>query len=190
MEPGGLKLDRSMLEESLDSVLAPDSLEVATEDVMPNSEDVVAMKFTRAMQELEMVLDLVVLPDSEMVAAEDMVPDSEIVLCVCCGTSHAADDSEGCFQACRRARWCGRCGLLHEDYDLAAKILHDLDHFDCEIYIPDLDKLVMHGDTIYPPKHVMKKLDAELKMKEEAKMKEDAKISKVHVSFIQSNMHA
>jgi hypothetical protein len=161
-----------------DSEMVPDSM-VAAEDVMPDSEDVIAMKLARAMQDSEVV------PNSETVAAED----SDMVLCVRCCTSHGAADSKACYQARREARRCGRCGLLHEDYDLAAWILHDFEHFDCKIYIPDLDKLVMRGETIILPEHVMNKLDEEYNMKRQKKMKEDAKISEVH-SLIHSIKHA
>jgi hypothetical protein len=43
--------------------------------------------------------------------------------------------------------------------------MDDLDKFDCETYIPDVEKLQMDGDTILVPDHVLKKL-AELKKKE------------------------
>ena len=54
------------------------------------------------------------------------------------------------------------------------RILHDLDKFDCQIYIPDVDKLVMNGNNIMVPDHIMKTLDDQLKMKqddEQLKMK-------------------
>ena len=57
---------------------------------------------------------------------------------------------------------------------MAARILHDLDKFDCQIYIPDVDKLVMNGNNIMVPDHIMKTLDDQLKMKqddEQLKMK-------------------
>jgi len=42
--------------------------------------------------------------------------------------------------------------------------MDDLDKFDCETYIPDVEKLQMDGNTIFVPEHVLKKLD-ELKKK-------------------------
>jgi hypothetical protein len=176
-----MKLARAVQDSEMvpDSLVSSDSETVATEDVMPDSEDVIAMKLARAMQDSEMV------PDSETDAAED----SDMVLCVRCGTSHGAADSKACYEARREARRCGRCGLLHEDYDLVAWILHDFGHFDCKIYIPDLDKLVMRGETIIPPEHIMNKLDEEYNMKRQKKMKEDAKISEVHC-LIHSIKHA
>ena len=52
-----------------------------------------------------------------------------------------------------------------------------IENFDCELYIPDVEKLQMDGDAILLPKHVIKKLDEIYNMKklEEAKMKQDAK---------------
>jgi hypothetical protein len=98
-----------------------------------------AMKVVRAMEE---ALDSEVAPDSEMTMDSEMAPDSvevvpdsvEVVLdsveslCARCGTFYANDDDgEACFQAHRRARRCVHCGLLHEDYDLTAWILHDME---------------------------------------------------------------
>ena len=66
---------------------------------------------------------------------------------------------------------------VHRDYDLTAWILGGIEKFDCELYIPDVEKLQMDGDTILLPKHVIKKLDEIYNMKKlkEAKMKQDAK---------------
>jgi hypothetical protein len=97
----------------------------------------------------------------------EVVPES---LCVRCSTFHAEfhadNDDEGYFQASCRAR---RCGVLHSNYDLVAKILHDYEHFDCEIYIPDVEKIEMRGDTILVHENIMKKLDGQFKMKQDAK---------------------
>jgi hypothetical protein len=125
--------------EALDSEMVPDSVEAP--QVVPDS--------------IEMVE---VVPDSVKV-----VPES---LCVRCSTFHADNDDEGYFQARCRAR---RCGALHSNYDLVAKILHDYEHFDCEIYIPDVEKIEMRGDTILVRENIMKKLDGQLKMKQDAK---------------------
>jgi len=48
--------------------------------------------------------------------------------------------------------------------------LHDIEKFDCETYIPDVEKLQMYGDTILVHEHIMKKLDEQLKMKQDASM--------------------
>ena len=81
------------------------------------------------------------------------------------------------YQARREASRCARCGIVHRDYDLTAWILGGIEKFDCELYIPDVEKLQMDGDTILLPEHVIKKLDEIYNMKklEEAKMKQDAK---------------
>jgi hypothetical protein len=46
-----------------------------------------------------------------------------------------------------------------------------MEKFDCEIYIPDVDKLQMNGNTIILPEEVGKKLEEIL----DAKRLEDAK---------------
>ena len=57
----------------------------------------------------------------------------------------------------RRARRkpCDRCGLLHNDYDLRARI-YDFEGFDCEVIFPNIDDLVMSGNTILLPPHIAK----------------------------------
>jgi hypothetical protein len=116
MESGGLKFARGM-EDLLDSE------EVTVEDVLPESEE--------AVDSVELVADSVL-----------MVPDSVESLCARCGIFHAGGVfRDAYFQVRRRARRCARCGLLHEDYDLPARCLHDMEKFDCEFYIPEVEKL-------------------------------------------------
>jgi len=117
-----------------------------------------------------------VLPDSV-----DVLPDSdqldEVVHCPRCGTFHAGGVfGDECYQARCEACRCACCGLLHEDYDMIAKWLDYLDKFDCEIYIPDVSKLQMDGNTIILPEHVINKLDKirDAKKLEHAKLKQDA----------------
>nr|XP_034572900.1 uncharacterized protein LOC117837393 [Setaria viridis] len=54
---------------------------------------------------------------------------------------------------------CSRCGLVHVEYRLGAMIYTGLDEFDCNLFIPDLDNVVMDGDTIVLPAHELKMLD-------------------------------
>jgi len=42
-----------------------------------------------------------------------------------------------------------------------------MEKFDCEFFVPDVEKLQMDSDTILLPEHVIKKL-------EDARMKQDA----------------
>ena len=122
------------------------------------------------------VPDSVALDTIEALDSVDEVPDSiEVVQCPRYGTFHAGGVfGEACFQACRHTRRCVRCGLLHEDYDLPARWLHKMEKFDCKVYIPDVDKLQMNGNTILLPEHVVKKLEENFNTKklEEAKMKQ------------------
>jgi len=107
------------------------------------------------------VPDSVTLDNVEPLDSVEEVPDSvEEVQCPRCGTFHAGGVfGEACFQARCNARRCARCGLLHEDYDVPARFLYGVDKFDCEFFIPDVEKLEMHGNTIILPEEVVKKLE-------------------------------
>jgi hypothetical protein len=134
-------------ERVLDSEMAPDSVEV-----VPDSVDVVS--------------------DSV-----ELVPDSVESPCARCDTFHAGGVfREACFQARREARKCARCRLVHDDYDLTTWMLDKIEKFDCELYIPYVEKLEMDGDTILVPEHVQMKFDEIYNMKklEDAKKKQDA----------------
>jgi hypothetical protein len=52
---------------------------------------------------------------------------------------------------------CSRCGLVHAEYRLGA-MLHGLDEFDYELFIPDLNNVVIDGNTLVLPPHVLKML--------------------------------
>jgi hypothetical protein len=151
MESGAMKV-----EEALDSEVTPDS---------------------EMTMDSEMALHSEMAPDSVEVVPDsiEVVADSVESLHARCGMFHANDDDgEACFKARRRARKCARCGLLHEDYDLTAWVLHDMEKFDCAIYIRDVEKLEMNGETIILPEHVQKKLDEHIE-----KMKQAASIEKM-----------
>jgi hypothetical protein len=147
------------------SLLAPDSMgeELALDSEMAT----VSMAPKLVVEDSECVE---VVPDSlESLAsdatAEELAPDSvadgDITpkLCSRCNTIHGINDNEGCRLARRLASRCGRCGLVHKDYDLTTWIIYDMDTFDCKIFIPDLEKLQMKGNTIIVPEHVLKKMD-------------------------------
>ncbi|OQU77936.1 hypothetical protein SORBI_3009G125700 [Sorghum bicolor] len=143
---------------ALDSVAAPDTVvPESVEDVQDSVED-----FPDSVNDISDSVD-------HVIAGSDEVPDSvKEVQCPRCGTFHAGGVfGEACFQARRNARRCARCGLLHADYDVPARFLYGVDKFDCEFFIPDVEKLEMHGNTIILPDEVVKKL-------------EDTKFSKVH----------
>jgi len=181
-ESGAMKVTRAM-EETLDAEVTPDSeMTIASEmaldsDSLKIDPDDVEM----VPDSLEIALfDVEVVPDSL-----DIAPDAVEVQCARCGMFHGGGVfGEAYFQARREARRCARCRLVHDDYDLTTWILHGIDKFDCELFIPDVDKLEMDGDTILVPEHVEQKVDEIYNMKKfkDAKMKEDANMkSKVHV---------
>ena len=167
--------------------LVPVSKELASEELFAGSASVFADS-AETFADVEEVLDSIeeVITGSEEVFADsvkqvaasvEMVPDSVEPPCPRCSTFHAGGVfGEECYQAHREARRCARCGLLHEDYDMIAKWLDYLDKFDCEIYIPDVSKLQMDGNTIILPEHVINKLDKirDAKKLELAKLKQDA----------------
>lgn len=155
--------------EPLDSVeMPPDSVV----EVVPDSVEVVPDSIIEVVPDsvVEIVPDSVeVVPDSVI----EVVPDSvvEVVLdsveevqCPRCGTMHAGGVfGLACYKARREARRCARCGLLHEDYDLPAMWFHLMDKFDCEVYIPDVDKLQMDGSGIFLTDEVIKKLEEHIR---------------------------
>jgi hypothetical protein len=55
-------------------------------------------------------------------------------------------------------------------------MLHGLDKFDCELFILDLDNVVMDGNTLVVPPDMLKMLDEKLEC-ELAAGKDDAKAS-------------
>ncbi|PVH62817.1 hypothetical protein PAHAL_3G408000 [Panicum hallii] len=157
--------------------LAPDSLaseEVASEEFaalasLPESlapEEIAVPKsfpdFVPDSLELDSLPDMV--PDS-------MEPESQGTLCKRCNTIHGDNDVVACRLACREASRGESCRLVHRDYNLAARILDDQDKSDCLIYIPDVDKLQISGETILVPEHVQNKLDEQRKMKKRCKQR-------------------
>ncbi len=161
-------------EEAPDSQVdgAPDSVDVVPDSVEVALESVETLDSGMALNSVEVdgASDSVdVVPDSI-----NVVPDSVEFLCARCGTFHASGIfGEAYFQAHRHARSCARCGLLHEDYDLIARFLHNMEKFDCEIYIPDVENLQMDGNTIILPEQVIKKLEEHIEKKQ-------TKTNKVH----------
>jgi hypothetical protein len=55
---------------------------------------------------------------------------------------------------------------LHEDYDFFAQVLDDMEKFDCEFYIPGVEKLQMSSNTIILPEEVIEKLEEREKKKQ------------------------
>jgi len=155
--PESVKMTPDSMKTTPDSVKTTlDSLAEESQELVPNSVE-------------EMVPDSVV----DMVlgsAVEEMAPDSVVVLCPRCSTYHAGGVfGEECYEARRNARRCARCGLLHEDYDIPSQLLHGQDRFDCEIFIPNVDELVLRGNTIILPDHAKKRLQEDIDKRHAAK---------------------
>jgi len=144
----------SVTSEELASV---DSMEITMEDDLEQEPTIIAGA-------MEMT--------SESFVPYSLLPESKPSLYVRCGMTHDDNDDEGCRRARRRASRCARCGLVHRDYDLAARIMDDMENFECEIYIPDVKKLQMDGYTILVPENILKKLEEHRKMNHDAKKKQ------------------
>jgi hypothetical protein len=99
------------------------------------------------------------------------VPDvDEVVDYPCCSTFHAGSVfGEACCQARRIAHRCARCGILHDDYDLLAQVLDKMENFDCEFYIPGVEKLEMRGEIIILLVQVVEKLEGKMEKMKQAK---------------------
>ena len=92
-------------------------------------------------------------PESELVP-DSVAPDSEMVpyslppgafFCARCHRVH--EDRQAWDHAHSRLWPCSRCGIVHMEY-MVLTMLYAFNEFDSEVFIPDLDKVVMHGNTI------------------------------------------
>jgi hypothetical protein len=162
---------------ALDNMKSPDSVEVvpdSVEEVPESIEEVVdsiTLDNVEPPDSVDEVSDSVALDNVEPLDSVDEVPDSvEEVQCPCYGTFHGGVFGEACFQACHNARRCARCGLLHVDYDVPVKFLRGMDKFDCEFFIPEVEKLEMHGNTIILSDEVVKKLEERPKKRKQTKI--------------------
>ncbi|CAN6209313.1 unnamed protein product [Urochloa humidicola] len=125
---------------------APDSQEpeelVAPESEVPESQD-----------------EHIAPESQELIAPESEVPESLPPGAFTCPRCHLVHADRQSWNRAHSQRWpCSRCGLIHAEYSLGARI-YGLDEFDCEVFIPDLDNVVMDGNTLLIPPHVIKMLD-------------------------------
>ncbi|PVH66285.1 hypothetical protein PAHAL_1G195100 [Panicum hallii] len=91
-----------------------------------------------------------------------------------CARCHLVHEDRQAWNRAYSQRWqCSRCGPVQAEYRLGTMI-YGLDEFDCELLIPDLDNVVMHGNTLMLPAHVLKMLD-EKRERELAAGKDHAK---------------
>ncbi|XP_025820085.1 uncharacterized protein LOC112896358 [Panicum hallii] len=91
--------------------------------------------------------------------SETMVPDSLPPGSFLCALCHLVHEIRQAWNRAHSWRWpCSRCGLVHAEYRLSAMI-YGLDEFNCELLIPDLDNVMMHGNTVMLPAHMLKMLD-------------------------------
>ncbi|KXG24797.1 hypothetical protein SORBI_3007G087500 [Sorghum bicolor] len=158
----------SVVEVVVDSVEeVPDSVELVADSV-----DLLVDSVLEVADSVEHVADSV----EEVPDSIEVVPDADVVVqCGLCKTYHAGGISgEACREARREALRCARCGLVHEEYNMAARLFHAMDKFDCHTYIPDVDKLEMRGNTIILPEQVIKKLQEHVDKMRESKINPQA----------------
>ncbi|KAL5200690.1 hypothetical protein ABZP36_021893 [Zizania latifolia] len=126
------------------------------------------------MDELAKDTSLVV-PDFED-EQEDLVSDDVVLLPTCgrCSKVHDIKDLDTCRLTCRKP--CYHCGFVHIDYTVMLWI-YDLNDFDYEILIPDVDEVNMDGMTLVLPQEVLKKLDNIHKIKSLIKVLRSTKIN-------------
>ena len=164
-ESAAMKVARAM-EEALDAEMTMDAEMALDSEMTMQSVEIAPNSVEFVPHSVEVVPDSVEeVPDSVMEVPDsiDDAPDDEVVHCPRCSMFHASGVfGEACYQARREARRCARCGLIHSDYDLISSIIYRIDPFDCEIFIPDVDKLEMNGNTILLPEHVQMKLDGNI----------------------------
>lgn len=171
-----------------ESELVPDSFTLELQELAPDSMDapeseLMLDSFTPDLQEL--APDSVEAPESELVPdsfapelqelapESEMVPDSLLPGAFVCGHCHLVHEDRQAWDRAHSRFWpCSRCGLVHMEYMLGA-MLYGLDEFDCKVFIPDLNNVVMHGNSIELPAHVLKMLDEKHKC-ELAAEKDDA----------------
>jgi hypothetical protein len=131
---------------------------------------------------MEVVLDSQMAPDSITPELQELAPDSEMVLdslppgSFICARRHLVHEDHQAWNRAHSRFWpYSRCGLVHADY-IIGTMLHGLDKFDCELFILDLDNVVMDGNTLVVPPDMLKMLDEKLEC-ELAAGKDDAKAS-------------
>jgi hypothetical protein len=113
-----------------------------SEEIAPEWQELVAPES----QEPEKVT-----PESEEIAPERqelIVPESQEPEDVITPELHERHEDRQAWNRAHSRLWpCSRCGLIHTEYRLGA-MLHGLDEFNCELFIPDLDNVIMDGNTL------------------------------------------
>jgi len=146
--------------------LSPDSMVIAPESVAPDLlvelQDSVPPESEVAPKDDSSPLDSEMVPESLEFVPDSMAPESEHALppgAFVCARCHLVHEDRQAWDRAHSRFWpCSRCGLMHLEYMLLA-MLYCLDEFDCKVFIPDLDKVVMHGNNIKFDPQVLKMLD-------------------------------
>ncbi|CAN6373055.1 unnamed protein product [Urochloa humidicola] len=155
-------------------VMALSSVASKDEDSSPMDSEMLMDSVAPASSEMKVALEMEVVP--ELAPEMEVVPDSLPPGAFFCRRCDLIHEDRQSWDRSHSVRWpCSRCGLIHRDYDLSA-VIYGLDKFDCEILIPDVDNVVMDGETIMLPAHVLEMLDEKRERdRAQAAAKEDAK---------------
>jgi len=125
--------------------VAPGSVQMdATEELVPDSMDAAKSSW--------------LIPDS-FTPESELIPDSLPPGAFVCARCHLIHEDRQAWDRTHSCWWpCSRCGLAHMEYMLLA-MFYGFKEFDCQVFIPDLDNVVMHGDSVKFDPHVLKMLD-------------------------------
>jgi hypothetical protein len=139
---------------------------VAPESEMEMVSDSITLESEVAPKDNSSPLDSEMVPESLEFVLDSMAPESEHALppgAFVCARCHLVHEDRQAWDRAHSRFWpCSRCGLVHLEYMLLA-MLYGLDEFDCKVFIPDLDKVVMHGNSIKFDPQVLKMLGEKCK---------------------------
>jgi len=123
--------------EAVDSIIAQDSVEMEME-MVPDS-----MESTMLSSEMEVVDSMaadseVFVPESEKVITPASLPPEAFI----CGRCQLVHLNREAWDRVHTGKYpCSRCGLKHDDYLIFA-VVRGIDNFECEMFIPDVNKIV------------------------------------------------
>jgi hypothetical protein len=154
-------------------VLEAELLAAAKEKVLGDTVRRHMELFAPDSESLEVVPDsesLVVVPNSLETKPGSLPP--AVFICARCHLVHEDHQAWDCAHSCL---WpCSCCGLVHNEYMVLA-MFYGFNEFDCEVFIPKLDNMVIHGNNVKFDEHVLNKLN----------QKRDQEITARKVMFMQ-----
>jgi len=165
-----------------EETVAADDVGHESEEVAADSVDLLAMvpdSMESSMLSMDSVDLLSMVPHS--MESPDSLPPGAFV----CGRCQVVHLNRKAWDRVHTGKYpCSRCGLKHDDY-LIFPVVHGIDKFECELFIPDVNKVVfgVGMEKILLPPDVLKKVEEEAKERRERKLAakkamEDAKAAR------------